>query len=187
MKQVLVGEAFREGWRQFMVRPWYLFGLSLGVMVLFVASSGSRSGFTALAYILYMGYVAALFMHYGGKKISFDDMFAPLHDRWISLAFTAMLKGLLILLGLLVFIVPGIYLAIRWMFAELLVIDQGMKPMEALRASSAMTKGHRWKLLWFSFLSSLLLLVGVVGLVVGVVVASVVITFAVIKLYYDLK
>ncbi len=175
------------GWSKFWVRPWYLFTFTLGYVVLFVLAGASNSLFTALAYILYSGFLAVLFLHYNGSTISFDDLFASLDNRWISLAFTAMVKALLVMVGLVFFIVPGIYLAIKWMFAELLVIDQGMKPMQALRASSEMTKGHRWKLFWFCIVGLFIILLGVIALGVGVVVSSLVLSFALIKIYYDLK
>lgn len=83
----------------------------------------------------------------------------------------------------MLFIVPGIYLALKWSFAELLVIDKGMRPMEALRASSEMTKGIRFKLFLFSLASFVIILVGVLALVVGVFVAGTVIALAGIHLY----
>lgn len=127
-----------------------------------------------------------MIQHYNGKTIAFDDLFS-LDSRWISFAFLGLIKGLLIFVGLVFFIIPGIYLSIRWMFAELYVIDQGMRPIEALRASSALTKGHMWKLLLFTIVVWVLMLLGLILLLVGAVVASIVVLFAVIKIYNDLK
>ncbi len=85
------------------------------------------------------------------------------------------------------FIIPGIYLAVRWMFAEFYVIEQGMRPLEALKASSALTEGSRWELFFFSCLALLLILGGFVLLIVGGIVASIVVTFAYIRIYKDLQ
>lgn len=186
MNNVHIREALAVGWNKFIARGWYLFGLTLGVSVLFVVSGSGNSLFTALAYIIYGGYLAIMLRHYRGEVVSFDNMF-DLDSRWISFAFLGILKGLLVMIGLVLFILPGIYLAIRWMFAELLVIDEGMRPMEALKKSAEMTYGHRWKLFGFSAVASLVMLLGLVVFVVGGVVAGIVLTFAVIKIYSDLK
>ncbi len=168
-----------------MRRPWYLLGLMLSFLVIFFISLGNAV-VTALAYIAYGGYLAMFIKHARGETIEFDDMFS-LDNRWISFAFLGIIKMVLVTLGFLFFIIPGLYLSIRWMFAEMLVVDQGMKPVEALRASSKMTEGEWWKLLLFILVVGLLSIIGLAALVVGVLVVSLVAFLAVIKLYDDLK
>lgn len=184
MHQVRIRQAIGTGWRKFMQRPWYLFGLTLAVMVLFALASGDMI-VAALAYIIFGGYLALAFRHYDGEKVVFDDLFS-LDSRWISFAFLALIKGMLILAGFICFIIPGIYLSVRWMFAEYLVIDRGMKPLQALRASSTMTAGNRWKLFGFTLVAILVMLLGFVALIFGVFVSTAVVVFATIKLYRDL-
>lgn len=182
---VHIRESLAVGWDMFMKRPWYLFGLSLAIVGLFLVTSTSNALFTALSYIAFGGYIGMLLMHYNGKHIVFDDFFS-LDRRWIYFAFLSIIKGILIFFGLLLFIVPGIYLAIRWIFAELLVIDKGMRPIEALNESGRLTKGHMWKLFGFSIVTTLVGLLGVLLFVVGVFPASVIISFAFIDVYRKL-
>jgi len=127
-----------------------------------------------------------LLKHYAGRTVKFDDLF-DIDKRWVYFAFLGVIKTVLIFLGFLFFIVPGIYLGVRWMFAELLVIDQGMRPLEALKASSEMTEGHRWGLFLFALVAVLLVFVSLLALVVGALIASIVVQFALIKLYRDLR
>lgn len=181
----MIGKAVKSGWHDFMRRPWYLFGISLGVFLLFAVSIGNAI-VTAMAYILYGGYIAALLNHHRGGTVRFDDMIMT-DKRWISFAFLALIKGLFIMLGLMCFVVPGVYLATRWMFAEMFVIDKGMKPLEALKASSALTEGNRFKLFGFIILSALIMLLSVFVLVIGFVAGSLVVTFAMIALYGQLQ
>lgn len=185
MTIVKIDEALRVGWQNFTARPWYLLGLSLAVFVLFAFSIGNAV-VTALAYILLAGYLTVFLKHFHGEWFVFDDLFS-MDQRWIFFAFLGLIKGLLILAGLIFFIVPGVYLAIRWMFAELCVIDQGMRPIEALRESSRLTDGHKWKLLLFAAVVLLLLVLGVFVFIIGALVVSIVVSFAAIKIYYDLK
>lgn len=181
-----IKESLGVGWRKFMERPWYLFGIALAVSGLFLAVSSESAMFTALAYVLYAGYLAFLFKHFNTGGVSFDELFDA-DKRWIYFAFLAVIKGFLLLLGFLLLIVPGIYLAVRWMFAEFYVVEKGMRPLEALRASSELTKGHRWKLFWFSLIATVLLILSLLLLVVGILPASLVLTFAMMHIYYALQ
>jgi hypothetical protein len=186
MKTISIRTALGTGWGLFMKRPWYLLGLSLAVGLLFVATASNNALATALSYIVFGGYIALQLKFSNGESISFDDLFIT-DKRWIYLAFLSLIKMVLIFLGLLCFIVPGIYLAVRWMFADLLVIDKGLRPLEALRASSALTDGYRWKLFFFSLVSGLLVVVGLVFFIIGAVAAAIAIQFATIHLYKTLQ
>lgn len=185
MKSFRIGEAISVGWERFVRRPWYLLGITLCVCVLFTFAIGDAA-VTALAYIVYGGYVGIMFRHYHSTPFVFDDIFS-IDQRWIYFAFLGLIKGIVIFLGLLLFVVPGIYLAVKWMFAEFYVITEGKRPLEALQASSELTKGHRWHLFFYSIVVLLLVLLGLVCFLVGAVVASVVTFFATIKVFEDLK
>jgi uncharacterized membrane protein len=186
MKTISIRTALGAGWTLFMKRPWYLLGLSIAVGFLFIVTTSNSALATALSYIVFSGYIALLLKFSHGEAISFDDLFIT-DKRWIYLAFLALIKMVLILLGFLCFIVPGIYLAVRWMFADLYVIDKGMRPLEALRASSALTEGHRWKIFFFSLVSGLLILLGLVFFIIGAVVVGIIVQFATIHLYKTLQ
>ena len=187
MKKVHIRESLKVGWGLFMKRPWYLLGLVIAFVLLFVATGSQGALVTALAYVVNAGYLALLLRHYAGETVVFDDLFSVDQQKWISFAFLALIKGVAIVLGLVFFIIPGVYLAVRWTFAELYVIDKGMRPLEALKASSELTKGVRWKIFLFMGVSIALIVIGVLFLFIGALVASIVILFATIKIYKDLQ
>lgn len=58
----------------------------------------------------------------------------------------SMLSGLGVILGLILFIVPGLYLMARWSLASAMVLTRRMKAIEGLRASWQATSGCVWKL-----------------------------------------
>lgn len=186
MKQVAVGAAIAFGWHQFVRRPWYLIGVSLSVCALFILMSGNGAVMTALGSIVYAGYLAFLISYSKNDEVSFDELFV-VDKRWIYFAFLVLIKSLLIFLGIILFVVPGVYLMLRFMFAELLVVDKGLAPVAALRASSEMTAGIKWKLLWFSIVSLAVLVLGLALFVVGAIPASIILSLAFIKLYRDLN
>lgn len=185
MKKIHIRKALGVGWESYKRRPWYLLGLTIAVTVLFAVSIGNMVA-TALSSIVYAGYLIILIKHYRGEAFVFDDLFMS-DKRWIYFAFLAIIKGILILIGLICFIVPGVYLAVRWIFAEYLVIDQGMRPLEALRESSRLTEGHRWHLFLYSVVAVLLLLLGLLCLLVGFFVAMTVLLVATFVLYEEVK
>jgi len=56
------------------------------------------------------------------------------------LAYTATVVGFILL------IVPGIILMICFLFYSLIIVDEDLGPIEAIKKSFALTDGHRWKL-----------------------------------------
>jgi uncharacterized membrane protein len=61
----------------------------------------------------------------------------------------------LISLGTVLFVAPGVYIAVRYQFMPYLIIDRGMGPVEAFKAAGAMARG-----LWMELLLLLLFLAG---------------------------
>ncbi|MBA4500780.1 YciC family protein [Marinobacterium marinum] len=66
---------------------------------------------------------------------------------WGRLLLTYMLSVLAISFGLVLLIVPGIYIAIRLAFAEFYCVMDGMGPIDALKASWDKTNDFFWPLL----------------------------------------
>jgi uncharacterized membrane protein len=69
-----------------------------------------------------------------------------------------------------VVVVLGVRLAIELTFCTYFVVDKGLGPNHALRASSQTTNGAKWRLLGFFVLGILMNLLGVLCLVVGIFV-----------------
>jgi hypothetical protein len=75
-------------------------------------------------------------------------MKAGRHDAWgkpgraASFVGVCIVSGLVIMLGLFLLVLPGLYMAARWMLVCPLVIGRGMTMGEALRESWERTAGH---------------------------------------------
>jgi uncharacterized membrane protein len=78
-----------------------------------------------------------------------------------------LLYGLIITVGIILLIVPGLIFAIKYLFFSFLVVDKGLNPIEALKQSGRITKGHRWQLLLLALSMALLNLLGTLLVFVG--------------------
>lgn len=185
MKKLPIWETFEAGFEHFTRRGWYLAGLTAAVLPLSLFVVGDAVT-TALYSILFVGYISLLLKHARQETITFDDLFVT-DNRWIYYAFGSVIKALLVILGLLLFVVPGIYLSIRWMFSDMYILDKGMRPVEALKASSELTKHYWWPLFWFSMLTLVIILFGVLALGVGLFVAVPVTGLSYILLFWKLQ
>jgi uncharacterized membrane protein len=84
-----------------------------------------------------------------------------------------------IVAGMVLFVIPGLVIALAWSLALLLMIDKGLNPVEALTKSNQLTTGHKWTIfaaqlvvvIGFVILSAIFGLLGVFGKVLLVLVA----------------
>ena len=105
------------------------------------AAAGFIIGFVASAFFA-VAYVKAYLAGVRGQKIEV----VPVIQDSVPFAANMFLLNLLILLavvgGLLLFIVPGIIIAIRLVLAAYFLVDQKLGAVDAFRASWQATKGH---------------------------------------------
>jgi len=101
-----------------------------------------------------------------GQKPEFIHLYERFH-HYFNFIVTNILYSLSVLVGVLLLVIPGIYFAIRLMFASTLVAEKNIDPMEALRLSGMVTKGLIWKLLGFNLLVGLINICGVLLLGIG--------------------
>lgn len=80
--------------------------------------------------------------------------------------------GVVVWVGLILLIFPGIIWSLKFLFAPWLVVDKGMGPLEAMKASSRMTMGMKWDLFGFLAAGYVVFAIGVVCLGVGVFVTG---------------
>jgi len=73
--------------------------------------------------------------------------------------------------GTILLIVPGVIWAVKFQFFSYFIIDKGLGPIEALKKSSAITKGVKWNLLGFDLLIGGIALLGVLALLIGLLAA----------------
>ena len=122
-----------------------------------------------LSMIIGMGLIKISLRFCDGEKGEFSDLFSC-YPLFINYLVSSILYGLIVMVGLILLIIPGIIWAIQFCFYEYLIVDRGFGPVDALKKSSEITKGVKWDLFAFGILLGIINLLGFICLVVGLFV-----------------
>ncbi len=117
--------------------------------------------------------------------ISFDTFFSG-KEKFLTYVWASLRYCLIVLVGLLLFVIPGIIWSIKYAFAFFLIPDKGLGVKEAFDMSAKMTDGIKWKLFWFDIFGFFVVLGGVFLLGVGLFLAIPVVYLAAYMLYNKL-
>jgi uncharacterized membrane protein len=111
------------------------------------------------------------------------DMFAAFHNYW-NAVLASLLTGVIIVIGFVLLIVPGIIFACKLAFTPYLVVDRKMPVIEAIGESWRMTGGHAWKVFLIGLLSIPIVIAGLICFGVGIIIAVMWINLAFASLYH---
>jgi uncharacterized membrane protein len=117
------------------------------------------------------------------RSIELSDFFESF-DKFIPLLILNLLISLLVFLGLLILILPGIYLAISYLFAHFFVWFYEVEPLEALRLSRKTVAGNFGQVLLLSLVLGGINLLGLMAFGVGILI-SLPFTYCVIYASFD--
>lgn len=67
---------------------------------------------------------------------------------WRPYLITNLLRGLMLLAGFVLFVIPGIILAVQFVVAEWIAMLEGVSGMKALHASRERVRGRWWTVAW---------------------------------------
>ncbi len=119
-----------------------------------------------LSTLVTIGLLKAALIFVDGRQPTSDDLIGSARYLLNYLA-ASILYGLIVTIGLILLIIPGIYLAIRYQFFGFLVVDRGVGPLESLAQSATLTQGVKWKLLGLDLLTIVIFWIGVLAFLVG--------------------
>jgi uncharacterized membrane protein len=163
----LIGEAIRFGWHKTRAHSGLVFQVVLTLFALQVAHSivgkvllSSIQGFvamvvlSAMSIVLTTGATVIALKIARGTRTAYRDIIPPL-DVVIRYFLSALIAGIAILIGLILLVVPGIYLMLRYSMVRFAAIEAS-GAIEALRESGRLTRDVKGKI--FLFLLTLLAL-----------------------------
>lgn len=177
-------EALQYGWNTMKANIWFF----VGVLVVAWALTGvphiianllqeQSIGLSFLFRII--GWVANIIVSIGMIAIAlkfldnqnpkFEDLFSFRPYFWKYLG-ASILMVIIVWFGIILFIIPGVYWALKFQFFGYFVVEQGRDPVEAMRMSSRITQSVKWKLFGFGLVLALINIVGTICLFVGLLV-----------------
>ena len=106
---------------------------------------------------------------YRGHQMSFGDAYRGGLRRALALVGTYLLLMLGVLVGLVLLVVPGVYLMVAWMLATQIVMLEGIAGPTALSRSRELLRGHMMRALGIVIVASLItwIMVGALGLLLS--------------------
>lgn len=181
------GRALAYGWRRMKANALLFLLAAFIAIVIDIPLRGNSMDFNgeatdAIYSLLFFAY--ALLFHpvvdYGisfiflqgvrGDKVQIQSVFDGFKN-YVNIILASLLVFGLVIIGLIVFIVPGIYVACRLAFVSYLVMDEGLDPVGAVEASWRLTKGHAFKIFLLGVTCIFMFFGGLVLLLVGVLPA----------------
>lgn len=187
-----IKEAFSIGWNIFEENPWRLVGiLSLAIVAGIVGMALEHIPFIGviasilLSVIVSMGILGVYLQAHDKKAFKCKDVFNHMGKLLVYLVAKAFIV-LIVFGGSVLLIVPGIIAGIALTFVPMLIIDKNMGIVESVKASWAITNGHKAKLLLFSIVVMAVNIIGLLTLVVGLVITIPVTYLASIHVYRSL-
>ena len=121
-----------------------ILGIITGVMV------------AVIGIVFEIGYLKYILKLVSGMYPSVEDLLKYSYLIWrYVLGWLA--YGAMVVIGLVLLIVPGVYLSIRFMFVPILIVDKELTIKEAFRKSTALTNGVKWKLFGLALILGLIM------------------------------
>lgn len=147
----------------------------VGNIVVWIISAYATLGFSAVA-----------LKTVDKQPVSYKDFF-EVRNVFIPYILATIVAQFVITLGIILLIVPGIIVALMWMFYAYLILDKKMQPMDALKQSAAITKGHRWQLFGMGVFFILMNIVGALLFGLGLIITAPITVVAMAHMYRQLS
>jgi hypothetical protein len=123
---------------------------------------------SVLTYPLLAGLMLIGIRRAAGQEINFNQLFIPFNNP-MPVIITGILMMLLVYAGMLLLLLPGLYLAIAYMLALPLVIERGLSPWQALETSRKAISQHWFKVFGWGLLLGLIVGLSIIPLGIGLV------------------
>jgi hypothetical protein len=185
-----IESCFSRGWQLLQANFGLLVGAAAIVVLLEVAIAAVPiAGGPALLILggVLNGGLAWMFLGVKrGLPMNLGDCFAGFRIAFVPLMLGGLVSSLLTSVGIALCILPGIYLAVSWVFTLLLVADKRLDFWPAMELSRKVVGRIWWPMFGFSILSGLLCFAGILACVVGLFVAVPLVLAAFVYAYDDI-
>lgn len=193
-------EAFGVGWSQ-LKRHWVfivaafttlfaieaVFGYLIDVPYRDIEPTSSLLAILALLIRMWLNFNLLVIMIrlFDDVEPKWSDLFIW-REETLSYVSASILYCLLVFVGCLFFVIPGLYFALKYSFYGYLIADKKLGAVEALKVSARLTTDMKWLLVGFGVVVVSILLLGLLAFGIGLLIAIPVVSLAVIFVYRSL-
>jgi len=202
-KSISIKDSISFGWKTFKKRPWFVIGAVIIMLVFSISFSYKSDSFNGILPILPL--VIFFGIALGAIRIAVELLFTRFlliaHDNVETMEYMDTLPArpfwkyvggkfavaIVVLLGLILLVVPGIVAAVALIFVPYLIVDKKLGPIDAIKESWRITKGHKWQLFLLMLVLGLINIAGALALLVGLLVSIPVSMLAMVHVYRALE
>lgn len=166
-----IGDCISRGWELVKADFWPTVGCC-ALAYIIIASVGIIAG--PVLGGMYFYFLKRL----RGQTPTLNDVFAGFTTGFLPLFLCYLVENILIMVGVFLCLIPGIYLAVAWAFAIPLVMDKKLDFWPAMEVSRRVVNKIWWSVFGLVLVEMLLMFLGVLCCLVGVFVAFPVIVAA---------
>jgi len=102
------------------------------------------------------------------EPATYRDLFSA-YRLLLNYLVGSIVYGIIVAIGFVFLIIPGIYLAVKYQFYDYLIVDKGMGPIEAIKRSGVLTEGVKRNLVLFWLALVGINILGMIALGVGLI------------------
>lgn len=187
---ISVGGCFTRAWNLYTAHFGILTGTTALVLIILsllhsVPAAGSVVG-VALGGVLVAGLSVVFLKAIRGQKAEVNDLFLGFNRNFVPLLLASVLVFILVSAGLLLCVLPGIYLAVAWMFVYTLIFERSIDFWPAMELSRKVVHECWWELFALALGAALLVTLGLMLAVVGVFFTTPIAFAALMYAYEDI-
>jgi uncharacterized membrane protein len=157
-----------QGWGEPLNFAWAFFGYAYSFFIT-----------TPLEYGVSYAYLKAA----RGEKPDVKDLTTVLENYW-NIILANLLCGIIIFIGFILFIIPGIYFLCKLAFVRYLVVDEKMDALKAIQESWNMTNGHALTIFLMGLLAIPIFIAGILLFGIGAIFSGMWVEAAFASLYH---
>ena len=163
----------KEGWELFKSRAGEFIVFTVIILAAsFVLSNLDFIGSLVSALItppLYAGIIIVAFMLLRQQEVQFGDFFKGF-NYFLPLVLAGIVSGILVTLGLILLIIPGVYLIVSYLFVSMLIVEHHMEFWQALETSRQIVTKNWFSVFIFVLILFAINLIGAIALGIGLLV-----------------
>ena len=190
-----IGEALSYGWKKLQENIGPLVSAALAILavnlIFWLLGRGFLAGLMSLigwfvSLLISMGLIRIALKIVDGEPVETADLFQRV-DLALPYFIASVIVGVMVGIGFVFLIVPGIYLAVTFGFFGYNIVDKEHGIIESIEQSAAITKAQKWDLFAFGVVLFFFNLAGAIALGVGLLITVPVSMLALAYVYRKLN